>query len=357
MGRPPAPEEHQQNGEELPGTGHAGPGRSAGETARTAEAEPGTDAGTDTAAAPAADAGATAETEAEGPDESTPRGAGVSADGFGLRGARGPVFEDVSLDAPPGSLIAVEGPSGSGRTCLLLALTGRMKATAGQARVAGHRLPKKLAAVRAISALGTVPGVNEPEPALSVAEQIRERVLLRRRFAGPVAAWLHPRRERAAARARLAEALAAAGLDLDSLPKGPRTRIRDLERLEVLRLSVALALLSEPRLLAVDDVDLKLSADERAAAWSMLGSIARRGTTVLAVCSQAPDGAEGTDGAGGAVVVRTRPARGTRDAGEATGTPGEAAGASEPAAAPANGRTTANAKEGAADALAETGRA
>ncbi|HEV7627080.1 MAG TPA: ATP-binding cassette domain-containing protein, partial [Streptomyces sp.] len=95
-------------------------------------------------------------------------GAGVVAEGFGLDGPRGPVFDGIDLDAPSGSLIAVEGPSGSGRTCLLLALTGRMKATAGHARVGGHLLPKQLAAVRRISALAAVPGVTDLEPALSV---------------------------------------------------------------------------------------------------------------------------------------------------------------------------------------------
>ncbi len=56
-------------------------------------------------------------------------GVAVTAEEFGLRGPRGWAFRDVGLDAEPGALIAVEGPSGSGRTSLLLALTGRMKAT------------------------------------------------------------------------------------------------------------------------------------------------------------------------------------------------------------------------------------
>ncbi|MGH3314175.1 MAG: ATP-binding cassette domain-containing protein, partial [Streptomyces sp.] len=221
--------------------------------------------------------------------------------GFGLEGPRGPVFGGIDLDAPPGSLVALAGPSGSGRTCLLLALTGRMRTTAGHARVGRHRLPGQLAAVRRISALGAVPGVTDLEPALTVAEQLRERVLLRRRFDGSPRALLRPRRERAAAsRAGLETALAAAGLDLDDLPKGPRTRVSDLARLETLRLSVALALLGEPLLLAVDDVDLKLSEDERDQAWSLLRSVAEAGTTVLAVCSRAPEDA---------VVAHTRAAR------------------------------------------------
>ncbi|MFD2120940.1 ATP-binding cassette domain-containing protein, partial [Streptomyces cirratus] len=219
----------------------------------------------------------------------SPHGAAVKAEGFGLKGPRGWVFRGVGIDADPGSLVAIVGPSGSGRTCLLLALTGRMKATEGHAEIARHRLPKKMAAVRRISALAHVPGVNDLDPALTVAEQLREGALLQRRYEGPVRALLRPRGERRlSTTARIEEVLTAAGLDLDTLPKGPRTAVRDLERLEALRLSVAIALLASPRLLALDDVDLKLPAAESAEAWALLRSLAERGTTVLAVCSEAP---------------------------------------------------------------------
>ncbi|MFK4595278.1 ATP-binding cassette domain-containing protein [Streptomyces pristinaespiralis] len=227
-----------------------------------------------------------------------PQGAAMSVEGFGLKGPRGWAFRSVTVDAEPGALVAIEGPSGSGRTCLLLALTGRMRPTEGRAEVAGLQLPRKMAAVRRISALGPVPGVSDLDPALTVAEHLRERALLQRRFDGSLRALFRPRAERAAAAAeRVEKALAAAGLDLATLPKRERTAVRDLERLEELRLSVALALIGGPRLLAVDDVGLKLSDTERATAWGLLRSVADSGTTVLAVCAEAPEDA---------VVIRTR---------------------------------------------------
>ncbi|MER5765390.1 ATP-binding cassette domain-containing protein [Streptomyces sp. NPDC002082] len=242
----------------------------------------------------------------------SPHGAAVKAEDFGVKGPRGWVFRGIGIDAAPGSLIAVEGPSGSGRTCLLLALTGRMKSNEGHAEIGRHRLPKKMAAVRRIAALGPVSGVNDLDQALTVAEQLREGALLQRRYDGPVRALLRPRGERrASTAARIDAALAAAGLDVATLPKGPRTSVRDLERLESVRLSVAIALLGAPRLLALDDLDLKLSDAERAEAWDLLRSLAARGTTVLAVCSEAPSDA---------TVLRTGPA---------------AEPAAEPAAAPA----------------------
>ncbi|MFJ7774343.1 ATP-binding cassette domain-containing protein [Streptomyces yangpuensis] len=229
----------------------------------------------------------------------SPHGAAVKAENFGLKGPRGWAFRGVGLDAAPGSLIAVEGPSGSGRTCLLLALTGRMKPTEGHAEIGRHRLPKKMAAVRRIAALGPVPGVNDLDQSLTVAEQLREGALLQRHYDAPIRALLRPRAERrAGAAARIAAALDAAGLDLATLPKGERTTVRDLERLEAVRLSVAIALLGSPRLLALDDLDLKLSDTERTEVWTLLRSIAARGTTVVAVCSEAP---------ADALVLRTGP--------------------------------------------------
>lgn len=221
----------------------------------------------------------------------TAQGAAVTAVGLGMDGPRGRVFHDVSLQAPPGSLIAVRGPSGSGRTCLLLTLTGRMKPTAGRAEVAGHRLPRRATAVRRISALGPVASVTDLEPALSVAEHLRERTLLERPFAARPAAVLHPLRERAAARSRAHEALEAARLEPAAMDRGLRTPVRDLERPAVFRLGVALALTASPRLLAVDDVGHKLSAHEHAAAWNLLRSLADRGITVLAV-GEPPDRVE-----------------------------------------------------------------
>ncbi|WP_343242958.1 ATP-binding cassette domain-containing protein [Streptomyces sp. SID12501] len=221
-----------------------------------------------------------------------PHGLRVTTRAFGLKGPRGWAFREVSFDAEPGSLIAVEGPSGSGRTCLLLALTGRMKATEGSATVGGWSLPKQSAAVRRVSALAHVPGVTDLDPALTVGEHLRERALLERRFGGSLRGLLRPRAQRAAGTERRVDAaLTAAGLDPESLPKGLRTAVRDLERLEALRLSVALALIGGPLLLGVDDTDLKLSDAERAEVWALLRSLAEAGTTVVAVCSEAPEGA------------------------------------------------------------------
>jgi ABC-type multidrug transport system ATPase subunit len=302
-------------------------------------------------------------------DVDGPHGAAVSASGFGLKGPRGWAFRSVDVEAEAGTLVAIEGPSGSGRTCLLLALAGRMRATEGAAEVAGLPLPRKMSAVRRISALGPVPGVSDLDPALTVAEHLRERALLQRRFDGSLRALLRPRAERAAtARQRVEDALAAAGLDLATLPKRERTAVRDLERLQELRLSVALALIARPRLLAVDDMDLKLSDQERATAWVLLRSIADAGTTVLAVCSQAPADAVTVSTGTAAAPAADSPAADDSEAGTEPATAGTTtdrdtdtdadpdtdAGTDTGTHADTDTDTD---EEGPADAIAETGRA
>ncbi|GAA3832716.1 ATP-binding cassette domain-containing protein [Streptomyces chiangmaiensis] len=277
-------------------------------------------------------------------------GVAVGAADFGLKGPRGWVFRGVGFDAAPGSLIAIAGPSGSGRTSLLLALTGRMRPGEGRVTVGEHRLPRDMSAVRRISALAHVPGVTDLDPALTVGEHLRERALLECRFGDSLRALLRPRADRAArATRRIDAALAAAGLDLEPLPKRSRTAVRDLERIEALRLSVALALIGRPRLLAVDDTDLKLSALERDAVWDLLRSLAAAGTTVVAVCAEAPKGA---------VVVSTAPDDGGRR-GEESGSdavPDERDTHKESAPDEPSGDGDDHDKE-TADALAETGRA
>lgn len=275
----------------------------------------------------------------------TRQGAAVNARGIGVEGPRGWAFRAVDITAEPGTLIAVQGPSGSGRTCLLLALTGRMRITEGEATVAGLALPKRMGSVRSRTALAHVPGVADLEPALTVGEHLKEQALLGPRIQGsPLASLPWGKRHKEATRARVDAALAAARLDPGTLPKGLRTTVRDLERIEALRLSVALGLMHSPQLLAVDDVDLKLADAERTEAWQLLRDLAREGLTVVAAGDGAPQDA---------LIVRT--ARTETEAARAAG-PAQAAEAAEPTPTPVqdDAHTT---EEEAADAFAEAGRA
>ncbi|WP_018350682.1 ATP-binding cassette domain-containing protein [Longispora albida] len=170
----------------------------------------------------------------------------VSAEGLGLKTSRGWVFRDISLAIHPGELVAVTGHAGSGRSSLLLAIAGRFVTSQGKLH-----LPKK---PHQNLALGYVPGVHEPEPALTVAEHFAER----RRLLG-----------------------------LRKVPMTNRTLGRELDPLERHMLCLDLALLGGPRLVVVDDVDAGLTLDEQAGLWHTLRAVADRGTAVVAACREA----------------------------------------------------------------------
>ncbi|MEW2380806.1 ATP-binding cassette domain-containing protein [Micromonospora sp. NPDC047707] len=196
----------------------------------------------------------------------------IEAHQLGLRTRRGWVFRDVDLTAARGDLHAVVGPPGSGRTSLLLALAGRFPTTHG--RLLRH----------GTSALGHVPDVHEPDPALTVAEHVRERLLLlgpvphRRRQLVPVAAL---RARRAYRRDAFATAIAGAGLT-DDVPFDPATRGRNLTPLQRQVLGLVLATLSGPALIVADDVDAGSDAAERGWLWTALSHLADRGYAVIA---------------------------------------------------------------------------
>jgi ABC-2 type transport system ATP-binding protein len=96
---------------------------------------------------------------------------------LGLATRTGPVFTDVDLTLQPGSLTVVVGPSGTGRSALLLAVTGRMRGLTGSVELRGEARtrPRHL---RAVSAVARVAGLVEPEGQLSVGESVTERALV-----------------------------------------------------------------------------------------------------------------------------------------------------------------------------------
>ncbi|MFN8076318.1 MAG: ATP-binding cassette domain-containing protein [Kineosporiaceae bacterium] len=212
----------------------------------------------------------------------------VLARGLSLDGPRGPVFESVEVTLHQGDLLAVAGPVGSGRTCLLLTLSGRMRPSAGDLVVAGHPLPRHASAARRASGLAEIAGVNDLDPRMTVAEHLHERLAL-------VDPWWHLGLARASrTRARATELLHRIDrLDPDPAPWDLRAPVATLTAPRRWRLGLAAALADAPSLVLVDDLDTLGDVPDVAAAWTLLRRLADTGPGVVAACtdtSRIPDG-------------------------------------------------------------------
>ncbi|NHD18367.1 MULTISPECIES: ATP-binding cassette domain-containing protein [unclassified Actinopolyspora] len=198
-------------------------------------------------------------------------GVGITARGITARGPLGPVFENVDVTVQPGELAMVAGPSGTGRTSLLLALSGRLRTVAGRIEVGGHKLPRHSKKARQL----VVPALLRPGFELERCWRVREAVRERR-----VTSRI--------GNTDVSEAFALVGIDPE-----PEALIGSLHPGERLLLAVALGAAASPAGLLVDDVELGLPAAARVRVWTALKAVSATGTTVLVSTTDPPSFAAG----------------------------------------------------------------
>jgi ABC-2 type transport system ATP-binding protein len=175
----------------------------------------------------------------------------IRAEQLGLRAKRGWVYQGIDLALTAGSVTAITGPAGSGRSMLLLTLAGRAKPTTGRLIVAGQ---ERRSDIRQLVAVARITGAVELEPELHVIDHIREAELLAQRDYR----W----------------AAGKIGLDVD-----PTAIVGELATDDAVLLAVALALAGRPRALVVDDVDIAATPTQQRRIWTALRAA---GTTVIA---------------------------------------------------------------------------
>lgn len=181
--------------------------------------------------------------------------------GYGL--AR--VLEDVSLDASKGAITAVLGANGAGKTTLMRALSGLLPVSSGEVRFAGEDITGLPPEHRVARGLSLVPEGRLVFPDLSVWETLRAGAYIPRARSG----W----------RKRAAEML-----DLfPNLAERRDTTAGSLSGGEQQMLAIARGLMSQPRLLMLDEPSLGLAPAMAAQTFAALAEIGRSGVTILLV--------------------------------------------------------------------------
>jgi branched-chain amino acid transport system ATP-binding protein len=168
----------------------------------------------------------------------------------------------VSLQVPPGSVIAVVGPNGAGKTTLVHTVAGLVPVSGGTVRLGGAVLSGRPAHRIARAGVGLVPQGRRVFAGLTVAEHFA----LARGRRGP-RHWDVPR-------------------ILDLFPRlAARLRHRgdQLSGGEQQMLAIARALLREPRLLLLDEPCEGLAPDLAARIRALVGELARSGMAILLV--------------------------------------------------------------------------
>jgi putative ABC transport system ATP-binding protein len=167
-------------------------------------------------------------------------------------------LDRVGLDAPAGTVTAVVGPSGSGKSSLLAVAATLTEPDAGEVVVAGTPtagLSRRARAALRRTRIGIVFQQPNLLPSLTAAEQLE------------VVAHLGGRRRRRALRERGRALLAAVGL-ADCADRRPH----QLSGGQRQRVNLARALVSEPAVLLVDE---PTSALDRTAGGAVVDLIAR----------------------------------------------------------------------------------
>ena len=181
------------------------------------------------------------------------------AENIAVRYGSRPLLDGVSFAVAPGSVFALLGRNGSGKTSLVRCLLGQQKPGAGRALVFGHDAWKTR--VRAMNRIGVLPEEPDAPPGMTA----RELSAFCRR--------VYPRWDAAMVEGRLAR--------FDVPQDTPFARLSRGERGAVM-LSHCLG--HSPEVLILDDPTLGLDAVARRVLFEeLIADLADRGTTVFEI--------------------------------------------------------------------------
>jgi branched-chain amino acid transport system ATP-binding protein len=177
------------------------------------------------------------------------------------------IVHEVSLSVAEGEVVTVIGSNGAGKTTLFRAVCGLMRTARGTVSFDGRRISGRRAFEIARDGLAYVPANRHLFPDMSVDENLDLGAYPRR-----------PRRDRR-------------GLVLELFPRlGERLRQRagTLSGGEQQMLTVGRALMSNPRMLLLDEPTTGLSPKLAADAYAALTALRGNGLTILVAEQQVP---------------------------------------------------------------------
>jgi ABC-2 type transport system ATP-binding protein len=174
-----------------------------------------------------------------------------------VRYGRTRVLEDVSLSVARGSVFALLGRNGAGKSSLVRCILGQQRTAAGEARLFGK--PAWGSRTEAMARVGVVPEEPDAPPGMSASQL----AAMCRRF--------YPRWDDASFAGRLERNGVPRDRAFGKLSKGQKGAVM-----------LALALAHGPELLVLDDPTLGLDAVARKELFDeLIGELAERGTTVF----------------------------------------------------------------------------
>jgi ABC-2 type transport system ATP-binding protein len=171
------------------------------------------------------------------------------------------VLDGIGFEVEPGSVFALLGPNGSGKTTTVNILSTLLPADGGSAKVAGHDVFGNPDAVR--QTIGVTGQFSAVDNLLTGRENLRL-----------MADLLHVGRRNAKRRAQ--ELLEQFDL-VEAADKAAATYSGGMKR----RLDLAMTLVGEPRLIFLDEPTTGLDPRSRRAMWLIVRQLAERGVTIF----------------------------------------------------------------------------